>query len=321
MSEIRPISYSFLQKLELGPQYINVREEEQDYFVIGSLVDALLTEPDKIDEKFCFYLDEKISPSVKKIVDRLFLRKKNLTEADILEVAKDMKYGDGWKPETVIRKVKEDGEAYLKFLDECRKKTVVTRMYYDIAHKVVASLKDDPFTREELKSYYKDVEVLTQMRIDWNYSNIPATSRLDYLFIDHKNKKLIPKDLKTTGSPVYEFPKSYINWGYYTQAAFYTEAVGYWKSQRSEFKYYTIEPFKFIVESTKIVGSPMVFECSAHDLYCGKWGGKIRGGKTSKGFDKLVSEYKWYLEKDYWSHSKEYIENNGKIYLNAFEET
>lgn len=317
--KIRSISYSFLQKLDLGPQYINIKEEEHDYFIVGNLVDCLLTQPDELYKKFCFFTEDDISPTVKKIIDKLSRAKSGIGDEQILKVAKEMGYGDGWKPETVLRKILEKGETYYEFLKLCTDKPIVTKAQEQQAKDVVQSLLNDPFTRNIIKPVKsRSIDLYTQLRVDWKYEDIPATSRLDYLTVDHQAMTIQPDDLKTTSGTTNKFRSSFAEFGYGLQASFYTEAVKYWK-EKNGLKKYKVLPFRFIVESTKTIGNPLIYECSPNDLYCGKYGGRLKGGVYRKGFDQLVADYRWYIEHDTWTHNKEYIENGGKMTIDAFE--
>ncbi len=94
----------------------------------------------------------------------------------------------------------------------------------------------------------------------------------------------------------------------------------YWLINKSndhnwtKFKHYKILPFKFIVESTKTVGFPLVFRCSEEFLNGGISGFK-KDGKFYKGFIELIHDYKWYTENNSWTYNREIIEKNGEIEL------
>ncbi len=77
------------------------------------------------------------------------------------------------------------------------------------------------------------IELLHQVPIYFRYMDEDCKALLDGIRVDHANKTVQPFDLKTTGKSVYEFPQSFIQFGYYRQCAFYELAV---KSEASPVK-------------------------------------------------------------------------------------
>lgn len=151
----------------------------------------------------------------------------------------------------------------------------------------------------------------------------PCKALLDGVRINHKNRTIEPFDLKTTRS-VYDFPSSFLQYGYYRQAAWYLNAL---KSENSPVrKYidegYTFLPFIFLaVENKKSSSHPVIiYETTEWDIACGFFGGRI-GNKTYKGVDELMSDYQYHKNTDYWDLPVDLIKSKGRIKLNVFDDS
>lgn len=79
------------------------------------------------------------------------------------------------------------------------------------------------------------------------------------IIVDYENKVIYPFDLKTSGHPEWEFPKSFIAWRYPIQARLYYELIRQTIEKDDYFKDFTIADYQFIVISnaTRV---PLVWE-------------------------------------------------------------
>ena len=191
------------------------------------------------------------------------------------------------------------------------------------------SIRTNPTTSKYFETS-KDVEILDQYSIYFNYEGIECKALLDRVIVDHKNKTIQPIDFKTMGDQTIYFPKSLRQRRYDIQAAFYTEAL----KSKKEYETYKILPFKFIVESTINPGNPLVFTCSQELLRIGQFGapktylyGKIVSEGYDhmseyksmvtleiKGFHQLIEDYKWYMENEF-EKNKKIVESQGEFQL------
>jgi hypothetical protein len=144
---------------------------------------------------------------------------------------------------------------------------------------------------------------------------------LDGILIDHENRTIEPYDLKTIGKSVYDFPISYLQFGYYRQCAFYELAL---LSDKSPIKHlldegYTLKDFIFIVVESKVSSShpAIIFETCKKDRDVGLLGGYV-GNKYYKGINELIEDYKYHRDNDYWDLPKDLHFNSGRINLNIF---
>lgn len=178
-----------------------------------------------------------------------------------------------------------------------------------------------------------NIELLHQVPIYFDYSlgfdefgepfNEYCKALLDGVRINHKNRTIEPFDLKTTRS-VYDFPSSFLQYGYYRQCAFYLHAL---KTENSPVrKYmdegYTFLPFIFLaVENKKSSSHPVIiYETTDWDLHYGWFGGTVRG-KRYKGIEELMSDYQYHKNTDYWDLPVDLIKSKGRIKLNVFDDS
>ncbi len=309
----KAISQSQLTNLALGPKYFKNKLEyksESDALTLGSLVDVMLTESDNFDN--LFLVNDNVRPSGQ-LGDYIDLIYQGFSEEDAYSAV-------GFKRdklEVIKEKFQYEGpQAYFKFLLESKDKKVISREEYDKALKIVNSLLTNRFTSKYFNC--EDTECLTQLELYWNYKDFDCRSRLDIVKINHKEKTILPIDVKTSGKSTYNFLESIIRFRYDLQASFYMEALQWYIDNKEEYKGYKLLPFLFIVEHTDYPGLPLIYECTEKDIYGGKYGGITTTGVKLKGFDELVTDLKWYYQYDSWDYTREIIENNGKVEINLF---
>lgn len=339
-------------KLLLGPDpsiFNTIQEpdlyfEEKKHFLIGDGVDMQLTRSiEEFNQKFHISnLQNKPSDTIKSIVNQVYDHVKeiypnietiqNYNNA-ILDSCNDHNYQPNWKDSTRVAKIVEAWE-YWEDLKQAEGKVVLSQEENDLISQIVMSIRTNPTTSKYFETS-KDVEILDQLAIYFTYNNVDCKALLDRVIIDHKNKTIQPIDFKTMGDQTIYFPKSLRQRRYDIQAAFYTEALYYFKERDDKtLQDYKILPFKFIVESTVNPGKPLVFTCSSGLLRIGQYGapktdiyGKISSPGYDhmyeyksmsiaeiKGFHQLIEDYKWYMEKDLET-KREIVECQGEFQL------
>ena len=338
-------------KLLLGPDpsiFNTIQEpdlyfEEKKHFLIGDGVDMQLTRPiEEFNQKFHISnLQNKPSDTIKSIINQVFdlvkeevgpnAEKGILSDhvTKIIDCCNTHNYQPNWKTETRVAKVVEAWE-YWEDLEQAEGKVVLSQEENDLISQIVMSIRTNPTTSKYFETS-KDVEILDQLAIYFSYCGIDCKALLDRVIVDHKNKTIQPIDFKTMGDQTIYFPKSLRQRRYDIQAAFYTEALYYFKERdEPNWKDYKILPFKFIVESTVNPGNPLVFNCSSELLDIGKNGRQpyklydkpyvsseyINYMKFDeiKGFHQLIEDYKWYMENEF-EKSRKIVEAQGEFQL------
>ena len=312
------ISQSKLKDLNLHPKYFKGRDEETEErplsgaFLLGSAVDCKLTTPELYDEQFAIIDVEKPTGQLGYYINRLLL-------GDTAEEAYDTtKAWNGGKLRDNIEKFKENfntsGINYFNCVKKAEGKHIMSLEEKNTIDLVCESLLTSDYTKDYFQIPNGNIEIYKQYPIYWEYNDVKCKSLLDFIEINHDDKTIQPLDLKTTGDSVSYFPNSVFKYRYDIQAAFYTYAVGYSFANTYLNEKYTILPFKFIVESTKYPGTPEMFKCSDELLAMGI-NGRIRNGNFYKGFDQLITEYKWHLKNDKWDYKMDTYLNNGETLL------
>jgi len=271
------LSYSILAKYEKeGFQHLNTLfdKTESSGFLLGQLVDTLITDNEHFDDKFVVVDIPKVSDKIAEIIDNMI----NDGNADYYFDDDKMRiylnrydYQTNWKDDTRLSKFKLLSNDYYTVKSSIGDREVVTTEDYQdaiyCAEKIryrFPILTDNPF---------EDTEVLFQLKFKVNLNGIDYKFMPDITYVNHTDKKIFLFDIKTTSYPEYEFYKAYIKWNYSLQSRLYTRGLKEIISHSNKFRDYTIMPFSFIVinRETQI---PLEWKCNhcfaVGDLYMGK---------------------------------------------------
>lgn len=233
---------------------------ESPSLLFGSMVDTLLTDgQDAFDNRFVVADFPPVSDTIKNIVIDLFNIYKDsyndifdIPVSLIIPIADAKEYYKNWKPETRAGKIREQGEEYYRLLYIAKDKQLVeTKMYQD-ALACVDNLRTSEYTKfyfEKDNPFNNDTERFYQLKFTGEYEGIPIRCMMDLVIVDHKNKIIIPVDLKTSYKPEYKFYKSFIEWNYWIQAQLYAEILRQNIIKDDYFKDFTIQNYRFIVVS------------------------------------------------------------------------
>jgi hypothetical protein len=327
------ISYSQLAGVDKTPASLIRKEQpESDGITFGSAVDCLLFDGEKVfKEKFCI-LDDKPTGKIPYVIDDVYILAKNKAndftpiskdlesyKQEILATCKAMDFGQTWKQETLFNKVlTKEGKDYFRSLVESTNKLVLDIVTYERVVNTCNILRNHEFTSSIFVDT-KDTETYYQFPIIWYDRDKKCKSLLDILKIDHKNKKISPKDLKTSYDHVLSFSKNYIKFRYPIQESFYTDAVHYWKNNIAvHLKDYEVEPFEFIIIQNTDFAKPLIYTSTQESYNVGKYGGSYKGNAV-KGYLQLIGEKEWHLQNEKYDYPKEIYDSNGKIKLNIFD--
>ena len=312
------INYSSLSALAVSPQAYIARDDREiiPAFRKGSAVDCLLTTPDDFHSDFYVMNVSKMpSEMMMKYIDELF-------KTDSHEKA-HLASGYKLNQERVKEKFDVEGKAYYDGLKDARGKTILSYDEYTHIQMAVNQVKEGDFTKEYFPILSANpigggpIQRLYQFPIYWETKGHACKSLLDLLVIDHEKKEIFPIDLKTTGKSALNFRDAFLRWKYYLQAAFYTEAVIFWKNNNSDLVNYKVNNFKFIVVETAGENPPIIYETTDNDLDIGKNGGLDQYGNTIKGFIELIDDLEYHEQSGNWDFPREVYENNGVAILDT----
>ncbi len=259
-------SYSSLNKLLFSPflfykDYILKDKEVRTdkHLVEGKLLHCLLFEPDNLKDKFSITPGKAPSDSVRKVLKNMSL----YTDAEklfdvpseiVLDSLKEMNLYQSLKTDEqrIVKIIKDEFEPYWEFLsnsnvdviDEdtllrCKDQSEIIKSNSD----VMAIFKEAP-TDFELDDYETHAEKYLSCKL----KGLPfgLHGYIDFFSIDHKEKKAVITDLKTTGKTISDFKETVDFYNYWLQAAIYCKLVWDYMESVENRDDYTID-FKFVV--------------------------------------------------------------------------
>lgn len=318
------ISNSLLGALQ-NPRYVYLKskglivdEDEKIHFVKGAALDCLLTDPDRWDKDFMRVDGTRPTGLLGKFVNAL---PPGLSRFSALEEYREAYEAAGYKKSLLwvvdnFWNSPEVVEYYLaKNGDEVDGRILITNEIYDSVKRGKDLLLGFQHTREYLVSAVHN-ELQFQIPIYFRYRGQDCKALLDGLLIDHRDRTIKPYDIKTIGKPVTTFPSSFLEYGYYRQAAFYEVAL---MSEESPIKDlledgYRLDDFRFLVTEVyyKATRAPIIFETSQADRRKGIEGGRVNNIQY-QGIDNLLDDYVWHTTNDLWEMPRSLYESNGVI--------
>lgn len=314
---------AFKQKVPTGPA---IRK--------GNMVDCLITEPDKFDERYkSIHIPEVSSTKSREMVERYYeygqsnnFEDKDFFNADnIIYFCQDIyKHYVKYKKTTLIDTLKANGSImFLKYLiDKDDEIEYVDESEVELAKLIVQSLKMSKYTGfyvkadHEYEDYY---DIYNQEPIYFEYSYIsksdknyelPSKALVDRIIVNHQDKTITPIDIKTTNTSTGVFTRKIQEFRYDIQAYWYTYAIdNQWKFDK-DLDDYEVLDFLFVVENSgEYIGRPLIYKLSEQDMKVAQKG--IINGMP--GAEDAIELYLWHSLNDIWNEDKIVIENKGII--------
>lgn len=205
-----------------------------------------------------------------------------------------------------------DCEMFYKEKLENFNKTIVTIPIIEQAERLVQKVKESDRTCKYTITPEGNVEVFTELPIQFTIAGIEYKCLPDRMEVDHDNKIITPIDWKTN----YDNESceiAILKYGYYLQMAMYDQGIKEW-AIKHELKDYKVELMKFIFIDTKGFNLPVILTMSRDDLDRAHRGFKVRGIKY-KGLDTICREIAWNFDTGMWGTSRELHESNGVMKL------
>ena len=244
--------------------------------IFGSLVDTLLLTPDDFESKFVIsnrILDEETSAIVRSIYDNFKNEYRNFIQIPIIQVSQIAKQCGFWPADKWSDNARYNGllkkgdiEGYYQLLKQSENKTVIDHETYQDALKCVNALKTNEGTRFYFADDSENVKRFYQLKFKVTLEDVAYKAMLDNVLVDYINKKIYPVDLKTSSTPEYEFYKSFVKYGYSTQARLYYRILKEVVDNDDYFKDFEIEDFTFIVVNRNTL-TPLTWRYSDTKTY------------------------------------------------------
>src|SRR5690606_14502875 len=119
----------------------------------------------------------------------------------IIQVARNAGFGAAnWSSETVIKKIREKGDAYFTHLNNSDGKIMTDAKTREILNAFLYGLKSNPYT---LDNYIQTpTEVMKEMAILFDLFGFTCKALLDNVTVDFEKKTAKIRDVKSTSKPV-----------------------------------------------------------------------------------------------------------------------
>lgn len=317
--KVKAISNSSLNILETSPRKFykfynqTLEEEKESYFKQGSAIHCYILEPKEFNERFKFLeFNTPNSPNKKQFIEA-YLKAKG-KEADRLTKAYKASYTTT-SDETALTKAKElkqELKSYFKYLEYENNGIMVFPFYFkslleNIKHELERNSKANEllFT---VATEFDELYIYNELPIYWKLkkdeSEYDCKAMLDRVIIDKKNKIIKIVDLKTTNHITEFVNKSFFEYHYDRQLAYYSIAI--MKFFKDEFPNdvidnYTIEHY-IVAVSKDSEPESKVLKVSENVVL-----------NAASQIDKLLDRVHWHFVNNKWEYSVEQYTNGYEI--------
>ena len=303
---------------------------DTESLTLGSVVDTLLTSPEEFESRFHIYDGNAPTGQMLqycKIISQLIINigsKLDLVLSE--EIAKQAYKEVGFKRdkfESVDKKWEEEGRGYTKCLVDSIGKEVISSTVLEKANRIVSELRTNPYTKLIINiKNSENIEVINQLVLSGSWEQdgikIPLKACLDKVIIDHKKKRIIPIDIKTSADSL-NFTNSVYKYKYYRQGSFYKYMLESYIKEKG-LEDYVITDFLFLVCSTTSYDNHFFYKLTENDIKVARYGGKFRNNARIKGFEEILNEIVYMTKNKNWKYPYEIQVFNGIVDLNLFQE-
>lgn len=277
---------------------------ETPSLAFGSAVDCLITDGEKaFSERFYISDMPKIKPSAEPVVKQLYEQFHNsytnindIPDTELMPVISLNGYmaNTNWGTQAKCKTIRTEGAQYYQTMFMAGNKTILSQDVYNKVFTCVRALKDS----EQTKQYFRDndpfsgIERCYQMKFKGKLGRIDYRGMSDLLVVNHKDKYVIPCDLKTSSGREYDFPSHFLKWRYDIQARLYWRLIRQTMDKDDYFKDFQLLDFRFIVVNNIDNPVPLVWIFS-HS----KDRGEIEmAGKKLRDPETIGEELQYYLD-------------------------
>lgn len=295
------------------------KERMSSAMLLGSVVHALLLEPQEFDSKFYLTTCNKPTALMLAFVESLFnYTLANMDEdgeitEDFGELCRLAHIDSGYKItlEQVIKKFSgSNAEDYYRELRDSVAKglEVVTMDDLGIANRIVEIVKNDEFVGH----YFQEDNDLNEIKVEgFELDGVEFKSMLDKVHAEHIDKTLQVIDLKVV------FDVNNFYYEYFLKKRADIQAYVYWKALESgkadlgfDYSDYVILPPIFMAIDSGCFHSPIVYELSYQDLKMA-YEGFEENNKKYIGVKTILEDLKWSQSMNLWTRSKQNYINKG----------
>lgn len=245
---------------------------ETPSLTFGSAVDCLITDGEEAFSERFFVSDmPKISAAAEPIVKEIYAQFHN-SYTNINDIPDDslmpILTQNGWKGNTnwgskaKCDAIRKDGAQYYQTMFMAGDKKILSQDVYNGVFACVRALKDSPQTAKYFcpNDPFSDIERFYQLKFEEHLGGHLYKGMLDLVIVNHKEKIIIPCDLKTSHNKEYNFPKSFIQFRYDIQSRLYWRLLRTALDRDEYFKDFKLLDFRFIVVNNNSNPMPLVWK-------------------------------------------------------------
>lgn len=314
--QLEGISQSLLKKLWTEPKYyLNAPESNESYFLFGSIVDCLVTEPDNFNDKYVVAVSTP-TDTVKAIIEEYVEITEDyelVEEEALINFAKNKSYESRMVDMTkYLAKLKNETTlTYLKFLSESTGKTIIDSEMYLNAKNAVNVLKQDEYTKWIFDDTTYNIynKVVIQFYIDGRL----CKAEIDRVLVHKKTDEIFPLDIKTTGKAIIGFNNEFFSYRYDVQAAWYKAALTKWTTETLGINNPVINDFYFVVVESNQNPKARVFVANSRIMNNAVTGFKDKYGVFKEGINQLLERLDFH-EIYGFEYPSDYLKNGG-VYI------
>lgn len=301
------LSYSILAKFEReGFEHLDTLFDrvESPSLLFGSCVDCLITDGDKAFNEQYYVSDLcKIKPSAEPVVKEAYDMFHNsytnindIPESELMPVISKHGYmsNTNWGIKTKCDSIRKEGQHYYQTMFMAKGKQIISQDTYNKVFACVRALKDSPQTSRYFKDNdpFDNVERYYQLKFKDTLNRIDYRCMMDLAVVNHKEKWIMPCDLKTSSHREYEFPVSFMQWMYQIQARLYWRLLRNAMDKDEYYKDFELLDYRFIVVNNIDKPQPLVWEFSQTKVL----GDIVLGNKTFRDPETIGRELTYYLK-------------------------
>lgn len=309
------VSNSSLSWFKLSPKYFisKLRGEITEdvpkaYFELGRQIHMKVLETDDFYNTYAYVdVDLPTSKQQKDFAEKYIKSKKKTIKDRAIEAYKATYTIKGKSDDKIEQSALDTHKKLKKYLDHLEKtkdaKVVLSWPVWNQINIAAKALVNHKGTRSLLiDDEFSSVESFNELPIFWEWQGVKCKSMLDRVIIDHDNKVIKLVDVKTTYN-VYKFGKSFGQFGYNRQCAYYWLAFEYWFKENypdKKFEDYNQETYIAAVNKDEKIPEARAFRIK--DKYL---------DEGLKEISEIMPEIKWHFNNDKWDYTKDYYEGNG----------
>ena len=304
-------------------------EDDNKASIMGRVVETLLLEPEKFDERFHLSVCESVPTGLMNdFVEALYKHTALATDEQgnvtrtFEELSKDAYADSGFKIkyEAVITKfIGSEAETYYNEIRVVRAKglTVVGANEVNTAERIVEELRNNFVTSEVVNlTRSSRYDVYNQYQIEnFEVCGVMCKAMMDKIVIDHEQKTVQVYDLKCTWNVENFYEEYYLYRRAYIQAYVYYKAAVQILTDKNLEGYAALPPRFIVCDSTNYM-NPLIYTLSDDDLEDALLGFKHKK-KEYPGVIEIANDLKWAKTMDVWNISRKRYDLGGVINIKS----